>query len=135
MPKSALYYASMATGNFCCFVTFPGACNLVVLVLCGTVSLSGHISSSGQRRAMIFGFSRIYSSMRTQSCQFRWKIPFLWRSRRPCSGPLIWNKKVVYHTHVLFQCNLESEEYSHCFEYPNASINQEAPSVFHMGFI
>ena len=36
---------------------------------------------------------------------------------------------------VLFRCNLESEGYNDCFEYPNASINQEAPSVFHMGYI
>ena len=31
------------------------------MVLCWTVSLSGHISSSGQRTTMIFGFSLVYT--------------------------------------------------------------------------
>ena len=132
---NALYYASMATANFCRFVTFWGASNLVGRAGDGAVSLSGHISSSGQRTTMIVGFGRIYSLMRTRSRENRWPNPFLWRSRLPYSGPLIWDKKVVSRRVVLFRCNVESEGYSHCFEYPNASINQEAPSVFHMGYI
>ena len=132
---NALYYASMATANFCRFVTFWGASNLVVMVPCWTVSLLGHISSSGQRRTTIFGLNRICTSMRTRSCKNRGPNSFLWRSRWPYRGPLIWDKKVVSRRVVLFRCNVESEGYSHCFEYPNACINQEAPPVFHMGYI
>ena len=44
-------------------------------------------------------------------------------------------QKICTHCIVLFRCNLESEGYNDCFEYPNASINQETPSVFHMGYI
>ena len=100
-----------------------------------STTLSGHISSSGQRATMIFGSNRIYSSTRTRSCKDRGLYPFLWRSRWPYNGPLIWDKKVRTNRIVLFRCNLESEGYNDCFEYPNASIIQEAPSVFHMGYI
>ena len=135
MPMTAFYYVSMATAIFCRFVTFGGASNLVGRPGGWTVSLSGHISSSGQRTTMIFGSNRIYSSTRTRSCKDRGLYPFLWRSRWPYNGPLIWDKKVRTNRIVLFRCNLESEGYNDCFEYPNASINQEAPSVFHMGYI
>ena len=119
---------------FCRFVTFGGASNLVGRPGGWTVSLSGHISSSGQRTTMIFGSNRIYSSTRTRSCKDRGLYPFLWRIAMAVQWSAHMGQKSCTHRIVLFRCNLESEGYNDCFEYPNASINQEAPSVFHMGY-
>ena len=135
MPMTAFYYVSMATANFCRFVTSGGASNLVGRPGGWTVSLSGHISSSGQRTTMIFGSNRIYSSARTRSCKDRGMYPFLWRIAMAVQWSAHMGQKSCTHRIVLVRCNLESEGYNDCFEYPNASINQEAPSVFHMGYI